>query len=450
MADADEDVVVFSGQGPPGEIDLSDETQDFRFLQNFSQDPDQGKIPKRGVKDFEPHGTSYQESVLAASRQAMHNALNCTRTHAPKSHIIGYYHPETNLTRVSVPKGPHFKNMGKADRSGHIWLLPEEALYLIERGNLDMRWPKTEHDEGVPGAEDGLPMSLQGAYAAIFGFEEELGGALTLERYLVYAGLKRCGFAVIRADSWDCPGEGEFGGGVYDPPTDAWSSGLLGMFTRLFSGLWWGKNSAHAHWTPSTSARKLGPLVKPGLYRSYNDIYRLLSVIPAHDPTIAPPRPKPVAKSDSSSITDGEASRTGTTDPPFRVAYHIYKPTPSFKKSAPGPPDFRIAVVNARETTLPTLPQIAALVESTPYCPPPASMHQSNQKLRYGYRNVVLAIVDNGVVSYMRIGDAGFAQERLFERFDAVKAGGGGRGNKRGGGRGGGRGGRGRGRGRGR
>lgn len=31
--------------------------------------------------------------------------------------------------------------MGRDDSKSRIWLLPEEALYLIERGNLDIRWP---------------------------------------------------------------------------------------------------------------------------------------------------------------------------------------------------------------------------------------------------------------------------------------------------------------------
>jgi len=68
---------------------------------------------------------------------------------------------------------------------------------------------------------------------------------------------------------------------------------------------------------------------------------------------------------------------------------------------------------------------------------------QVYQRLRHGYRNVILAVVDQGVVSYLRVADAGFGQERIYERFG--KGGGGKRGGK-----GGGRGGRGRGRGRGR
>ncbi|KAJ5431460.1 hypothetical protein N7445_009192 [Penicillium cf. griseofulvum] len=36
-------------------------------------------------------------------------------------------------------------------------------------------------------------------------------------------------------------------------------------------------------------------------------------------------------------------------------------------------------------------------------------------RLRHGYRNVVLAVVDQGVVSYLRIADSAFGKEKLYE-----------------------------------
>lgn len=41
-------------------------------------------------------------------------------------------------------------------------------------------------------------------------------------------------------------------------------------------------------------------------------------------------------------------------------------------------------------------------------------------RLRHGYRNVILAIVDQGVVSYLRVGDAAFGKEKLFENVKPV------------------------------
>lgn len=166
------------------------------------------------------------------------------------------------------PKGPLFKNMGKVfpsnedplgfrdGRSNRLWLLPEEILYLLERGTIDVRWP-TDGTE-----EDGLgvPMSLQGAYAAFIGREDEVEGALTFERYSVYAGLKRMGYIVHRAPSWDGPG-GPPGEDCF-PPLLRFTWGL-GLFSSAWRSLFPIQISA-----PEKQQRE-GPLVQTGSYRSY-------------------------------------------------------------------------------------------------------------------------------------------------------------------------------------
>ena len=61
-------------------------------------------------------------------------------------------------------------------------LLPEEAIYLIERGSL-FCWKQTDLDIGqVPGLNDvnGSPMSVQQAYTEMIGRE-----GLTLEKFQV-------------------------------------------------------------------------------------------------------------------------------------------------------------------------------------------------------------------------------------------------------------------------
>ncbi|KAK4998494.1 tRNA-splicing endonuclease subunit sen54 [Elasticomyces elasticus] len=414
MADVDEDIIPPSMPGAD-DIDLSDETQDFRFLANLSiSDPSAAKIPKRGEKDFEPHATALQSSTLDASRQAMHSALSVSRTHNPKAHLYGTYHPGTNMAYVDNPKGVHFRTMGQsippkddplgidAKNISRLWLLPEEVLYLLERGTLDVRWPADAHD----GTEVlGLPMSLQGAYAALLGTEGERANALTFERWIVYSGLKRSGYTVVHAPSWDGPGE---------PPGD---DSLPPLQTRgIFLDLWMKAFAWNS--TRSEARQKAGPLVPPKKYRSYADVYRNLALVPRHDPT-----------------QRRSISPTGP-DPKFRITYHVYKPTSAFKKSAHGPPDFRIAVVNARETSMPTLDQLSRLLDTTPYNPP-VETAMLYAKLRNGHKSVVLAVVDQGVVSYLRLSDAGFGQEKLYERRPPRGTGGkrGGKGGGRGRGR---------------
>lgn len=149
------------------------------------------------------------------------------------------------------------------------------------------------------------------------------------------------------------------------------------------------------------------------------DLYKKLAIIPWYDPATTAER-DPL-----------------DTDTPFRVVFHVYKPTTPYKKTAPPKPDFRIAVINTRETTsIPTLAQLGALLESTPLDPPHGDKMDRllYMRLRHGYRNVVLAVVDQGVVSYLRVADAVFGKEKLYNAANAPsgpKRGGNYRGKKR-------------------
>ncbi|KAJ5956343.1 hypothetical protein N7501_010622 [Penicillium viridicatum] len=433
MADADEDAIrAPENASAQPEVDLSDETQDFRFLNhlNFFADSSPG-IPRRGEKDFEPNPTELQADVLSASRGAMHNALSYPRLHAPKTRVIAIYAPDgyvppapteratpkaggedgkssdstpkparplPNSARISPdacvyvtnPKGQFFKTMGQADSSGRVWLLPEEALYLIERGSLDIRWPSPSGSVADPGEEDlSVPMSLQAAYACFMG-----RGGLTLERYSVYTGLRRLGYALVRAPGWcddiEKPdAEASDASDITSPKLHG--PGLAGMLGSLFNWI---------HDPRSTASTATGPIIGTGIHRHYMDVYRKLAIIPWYDPVTAPER------------------HPSDTTPPFRVVFHIYKPSTPFKKSTPPTPDFRIAVVSTRDqTTMPTMTQLGALLESTPLDPPRGEKmdRMMYMRLRHGYRNVVMAVVDQGVVSYLRIADSAFGKEKLYD-----------------------------------
>lgn len=333
------------------------------------------------------------------------------------------------MAYVYDPKGPLYQRLGRMiptqdDPLGNdglparpMWLLPEEILYLMERGSLDVRWPTVEGDDGAVG----LPMSLQGAYAMLIGDEESHRGTLTLERYSVYTSLKRMGYTVLRAPSWNGPGPPMTSECFAPSPRRAWHVGLFhGLFDYYFA--WWGAVVTSPD-QPEIAEQASGPLANRKMYRSYAEVYRRLALVNYHDPTTQYQRYSP--------------GWPITADPSFRVTYHVWKPgSPTYKKTSPGPPDFRIAVIDARESSVPTLEDLGALLETVPYSPPLESAPFS-QKLKNGYKNVILAIVDQGVVSYLRVSDAAFGREKLYERKGR------GPGAKRGG-----RGGRGRGRGR--
>lgn len=330
------------------------------------------------------------------------------------------YHPESNMAYVEKVKTQHFQTIGRG-KGGKEWLLPEEALFLIERGSLDCRWPvnKDEEEAGRAfGIEDGPPMSLQGAYAAFIGFEGGVGGKLTLEMYTVYAGLKRSGYIVFRTGSWD-----DDRGPIQLPEATSHGEGKIqpGIITRFFAEIW--RRISTPNYSVPEENLHFGPLIKPGLYRSYADIYRLLNLIPTTDRATPPTFNLP-----SSAQT------------PFRVHYDVYKTgTGKFRKSQRGPPDFRVCVINARETSIPSGADLNDLMAQVPY-DPPNEKDNMFKKLKHGSRNVILAVVDNGIPSYIQIADTDFSTEKLYERTGRAPRGKGGRG----------RGGRGRGRGRGR
>ncbi|OAX80093.1 hypothetical protein ACJ72_05575, partial [Emergomyces africanus] len=501
MADADEDAIIqphsnSQDQSVHIDQDLSDETQDFRFLNSLSflPDPNQpaASLPRRGEKDFEPNPTLRQADVLAASRDAMHNALAYPRLHNPKTRVTGIYCP-TGLLRpahvggsgsaakeggeqvivkerkeegkdedkdnegivplkmknpqphgigkgtcvcVPSPRGQHFRTVGRSDYWNRVWLLPEEALYLLERGSLDIRWSamtggrgdgdgnaiadkeKGQEEENVEDVDGGVPMSLQAAYACFLG-----RGGLTLERYIVYAGLRRGGYTVIRAPSWDDSDNGTSehlvaAASTMDAPeihahAEQHSGGLISLLTRFFNSIFEpGPTRCLTH----------GPVIGLGIHRNYHDIYRALSIIPTHNPTHPDPAPPK------------------HTTPPYRLAYNVYKPATPFRKSTPGTPDFRLAVIDSRRNpTLPSLHELSALLESTPLDPPLGEKMERlvYMRLRHGWRNVILAVVDQGVVSFLRVADAGFVGVRVYE---GKGGGSGNKGARRGGGNGGGRG----------
>lgn len=105
-------------------------------------------------------------------------------------------------------------------------------------------------------------MSLQAAYACFIG-----RAGLTMERYVVYAGLKRGGYAVVRAESWDEGVEGvdterEDGGESEVARRDLARKdglGIVGFLVRLFKSIC----------ADSTRSTALGPLIGLGIRRNY-------------------------------------------------------------------------------------------------------------------------------------------------------------------------------------
>ncbi|KIY46259.1 hypothetical protein FISHEDRAFT_47614 [Fistulina hepatica ATCC 64428] len=331
-------------------------------------------IPKRGEKEFEPAvggGSGLQLHVLERSRTAMFDALRATRSIQNKALSYAVWYPSLARAHVTVTRGVHFASIGysapqpvNGKLQKRLQLLPEEALYLIERGSL-FCW--CDHDGSVAsltGVEDqgGLPpsmlhppMSVQEAYTKMIGRE-----GLTLERFQAYTYLKRLGYAVTRADPPDAdyPRAAPYVSLASRPTTflGTISSFLCRMWQALpFVSLW---RAIFKHdidwWRPLHFSRFLVYDKKPGF------IFRSLRILPAgHSVPLRIKHPQDAPES------------------PYYPFYNLYKPTTAFKKSSPPPPDFQIVVINARTTPMPSLQELTSLYDGLPELPPPPPRQRS-------------------------------------------------------------------------
>jgi len=231
---------------------------------------------------------------------------------------------------------------GKEKMHAHVQLLPEEALYLIERGSMfcrkasDVQYPLTQET-----FEQAVPMTLQEAYAEMIGKED-----ITLDRYLVFSYLKRLGYIVTRArpPSIFYPKAQNFP--ILRIPRVTWLSRFFRFFTRPFRSLF------------STTLDWWRPLPLAGFSRHFMTYPSMFSQLRLFRSGYSLPLYRTPLQ---------EASNT-----PYKVFYNLYKPGIPFAKTNPRPPDFSIVVVNARTTLMPTIHELSSLFDELPELPPPA------------------------------------------------------------------------------
>ncbi|KIP06834.1 hypothetical protein PHLGIDRAFT_30306 [Phlebiopsis gigantea 11061_1 CR5-6] len=396
-------------------------------------------IPKRGEKDFEPKtsgGSGLQRHVLDRARSAMADALRATRTTSSKTISYAVWHPDIARANVTVARGIHFTTMGhsvaRASAPGknddvktakRLELLPEEALYLVERGAM-FCWKEIDlyEDPNLEGM-DGAPMSVQQAFAEMIGKED-----LTLEKYHVYAYLRRLGYVVTRTQP---PSDAYPVAAPFKMPpvprSSIWArcfAVLLSPFRRLLTML-----RRRDWWRPVYLGRRLHHnLNNPSLFRA-------LRFLPSGND--APFRIKRKEE-----------------DSPYQIFYNLYKPSTPFKKTSPPAPDFSLVVVNARTTPMPTLAELHDLFEILPEVAPPGPRRRTAQPnkpvppiekpqpaanlplfrrlfswaysgvltpaptpprrpnpfavLKQGKKMVVIAAVDAGTISFFRFGQGAF------------------------------------------
>lgn len=267
-------------------------------------------------------------------------------------------------------------------------LLPEEALFLIERGTLDCRTPIKLKDS----AEEVLiPLSLQHAFSLMLDRD-----GCTRERYQTYAYLKRLGYYVQRAEVTEelraasaaarrksretdgdtdaeipTPSDRIHGKGIVADPdrplklVTLWD--LLLYIPRRVTQLVGRLAAAIAQIIRRLAVRATSTLrskrtVGSGVHgrgllgiggsrwESYDAVFSRLQIIPSgHDNAI------PVRKQ----LPDSSASR-------FQPYFYAWRPATQFRKTDPPLPEYRIAIVSARETSLPKLHEFATMFSAVP------------------------------------------------------------------------------------
>ncbi|WWC58098.1 uncharacterized protein I303_100633 [Kwoniella dejecticola CBS 10117] len=415
------------GGDAEGDEDGDEERMDIKLIQSFadkiqhlpsSSETDgitsRGKItiPRRGEKDFEPlnETVNLQEMMLQKSREALFGALVGVRgghskaiSHAiitpsnpyPKVLIIhGHLFDTIGMTN-KYPTTPSQQAKGKGKTYSQIELLPEEALYLLERGTLQIwlarDFSEQEMEEGYGewceeeyGVKGAVEMSVMEGFATFIGRE-----GLSWERYQAYAYMKRLGYTVHRtrpfipdhflSDYLSTSSSPELDMNARYPGMDPFQTWWLsiprwiaGFFRFIGRKL---RNTVGRISSIGLGDRRFrGTLLEGWSGNSYKSIFEHLRIIPQGHANPLPPRPEQQPQlsaaltSTSTSTLISDSKYDALIRNPYLPFFHIWKPSAAFTKrnwdkgSENGlkecPPSYWAGVVESRNTPIPTIQQL--------------------------------------------------------------------------------------------
>ncbi|XP_060748618.1 tRNA-splicing endonuclease subunit Sen54 isoform X3 [Tachysurus vachellii] len=140
------------------------------------------KIPVRGQKEFLPNKSEQQKACLQKTLDEHWVLVKEERVERVGNLVNAEWIPEEKLVKLKSPAGKFWQTMGYSDQ-GKQCLFPEEALYLMECGNVQVFY----HD---------LPISIQEGYESFLSAE-----TVTFIQYQVFGHLKRLGYVVKRFDT---------------------------------------------------------------------------------------------------------------------------------------------------------------------------------------------------------------------------------------------------------
>ncbi|RLV99342.1 hypothetical protein DV515_00009952 [Chloebia gouldiae] len=140
----------------------------------------------RGQKDFLPDGSARQAERLRRCCEEQWRLLCEERPERPVNLVKAEWKPEQGIVELKSPAGKFWHTMGFSVR-GKQCLLPEEALYLLECGSVQLFYRD-------------VALSIQEAYETLLCQE-----AMSLSHYQVFSHLKQLGYIVLRFDPSTVP-----------------------------------------------------------------------------------------------------------------------------------------------------------------------------------------------------------------------------------------------------
>ncbi|XP_076686302.1 tRNA splicing endonuclease subunit 54 [Andrena cerasifolii] len=136
-------------------------------------------LPKTGMKQFEPDGSWLQNMQIEKSIKARKNLIAVERVDRSSQLASAEWLPAQKRARVKKYSGQDWGNFG-LEKSCALYLIPEEALFLLEANCLELTW-------------NDVPLSIQQAYELLIDNVE-----CSIEEYRVYSQLVRCGYRIQR------------------------------------------------------------------------------------------------------------------------------------------------------------------------------------------------------------------------------------------------------------
>lgn len=421
------------------EDEEEDMVQDWTEISRMVLSNNPISLPRRGDKEYEPDGSNIQEVQLSKAKDIMFDTLrNSIRGSVIKSKVKAYYNIDKHKAYVPHPKGSFLQTMGWADSNGVFWLDFHELVYLSERGTVTPYWGSDDSND-----DDGnldIPLSIEDLYL-LFKSQEDY------DNFLVYSQLKRLGFIVLLEK------DNRYHATSFFPPVSEHTSMMTAIGSNIRSSI--------------SSVFVLNKALFSGtfLYSKWNYILRRFTTNDQLYNSIGSLIPTQTVPKSDTELREYNGILNGNPPSNLKIVFKLWKPQVNFKKKSPALPDYQIVVYNKNNKNqqfpsylslknifskldykfdflqeidddfwdkntftngVPRLEYLTSIgrnldkknskgkksgqVSSTPF---------NNKKkkpkgrsklsaIKQGYRSFLLAVVDNGLVSFIRISETEF------------------------------------------